>query len=373
MKNKIRKLIHHLIGKRFFGWWYQHRLPRELREMLADYKRYGEQKYTSNFWIDINHNHISTLARHGYDNFKHTIAQSYFTWIKIKDDSQMQFLMQHLNKFKIDWAQNLAKRLPVFHYTSPENSRLFNTTTLLLWQYVQEQGLQEELNQLAEPSEGASPTINFEGRSISQDIANSLLEFDSINSHIPSGSVQTVLEIGAGYGRDAYVWMRLGAIRQYIIVDIPPALYISQKYLMSQFPEKKVLQYKDFNTFEEIKKEFENSEMVFLAPWQVDLLPENIVDLSCAIDSIHEMRLDLVKSYLESVDRITKKYFYMKCWKESVNVFDGIKLNRGEYPIPARWVELMNKECRVQTKYFEALYDLSKKHCHRLKVFPGTR
>ncbi len=95
--------------------------------------------------------------------------------------------MDRVDKSKIKWAQDLARSFPISQYTSPENSKLFNTITLLLWQYAREQGLQEKLCQLAEPLEGNPPTINFEGRPISQDIANSLLEFDTIAGHVIPG------------------------------------------------------------------------------------------------------------------------------------------------------------------------------------------
>jgi putative sugar O-methyltransferase len=45
----------------------------------------------------------------------------------------------------------------------------------------------------------------------------------------------TPLEIGAGYGRIAYLAGSLFPVEQYVIVDIPPILAVSQNYLATVF------------------------------------------------------------------------------------------------------------------------------------------
>lgn len=335
-----------------------HATPPELQEMLMDYyTKQGRKKYISDFWIWLNNIHIAELLVHGYDNFKHTIASNYFTWLEPVDfediASQISFLTSNLNEKEISYAKELAEKLSIFPYATKE----FNITTLLLWQYVKNQGLEKELAKLSEPSEGSPPAINFEGRLISQDVANSLLEFDTIRKHTKQDSIRIILEIGAGYGRSAYVWLRLGGVQKYVIVDVPPALYISQRYLGSQFPGKKVFKYRDFKSFNEVKEEYNRADLVFLMPWQSELLPKKSIDLIHTIDCLDEMRFDIIKFYFEIVNILAKKYFYMKCYKEYTGKAGIIK--QGDYPVPAGWECLVDRECRVQTKYFESLYKLS--------------
>lgn len=337
-------------------------VPPELQEMLMDYyMKHGEKKYTTDFRVDFNNLCIRELLSYGYDKFKHTVANQYCMWLEESDfpetiksiTSQLIFLISHLSQKEIASARKIAGKLPVF----PHRTKDFNLITLLLWQYVKNQGLEKKLAQLSEPLEGSPPAINFEGHLISQDIANSLLELDTIRRHTEPDSIRTVLEIGAGYGKSAFVWLYLGGIKKYIIVDIPPALYISQRYLGSQFPEKKVFKYRDFKSFDEIELEYNQADLIFLMPWQFEMLPAQCVDLIFAINSLNEMNIDIIKRYFKIFANLGKKYLYMKEWKvwESENG----KINRNDYPIPADWKCLVNRECRVQTDYFEALYKLS--------------
>ena len=115
----------------------------------------------------------------------------------------------------------------------------------------------------------------------------------------------------------------------------------------------------DFNSFSEIEKDFNESNLIFLMPWQMEMLPPKIIDGFMAVDSLHEMRLDEIKRYFLAVDRITKKYLYFKCWKDFYNSEDDTHLTEKSYPVLSRWYKLYSRECRVQTKYFEALYDLT--------------
>ena len=73
---------------------------------------------------------------------------------------------------------------------------------------------------------------------ISQDLGNSTLEFYAIAEALgredpgPNG----VLELGAGYGRLAWLYLAAFPRLRYLIVDIPPALALSQEYLTRLFP-----------------------------------------------------------------------------------------------------------------------------------------
>mgnify|MGYP001559237635 CR=1 FL=1 len=332
-------------------------LSHGLQKMLSDYQKYMK-KYTSKFWIHENKLHINNLLGNGYDKFKQTIASSYFTFLNEPSTSaevisQWSFLLGNLSEQEIISAIKFAKNIPPLPYTRNE----FNLTTLLLWQYAKNQGLEKELAKLSEPAEGCPPGVRFEDRLISQDLANSLLEFNTINQHIPTNSIRTILEIGAGYGRSAYIWFLLGNIKKYIIVDIPPALFISQRYLSSQFPTRKVLRYRDINSFKDIRDEYDKADIIFLMPWQIEMLPGKSIDLIFSIDSLNEMKFDIVRFYFKVIDKLGKKYFYMKCRQEWNENDEGI-VKWGNYPIPMKWKKLLDRECRVQTMYFESLYKL---------------
>ena len=58
-----------------------------------------------------------------------------------------------------------------------------------------------------------------------------------------------IIEIGAGYGRLAYVFVKARPGCKYWIVDLPPALYVSQQYLSAVLPDRKVFTFRHFENF----------------------------------------------------------------------------------------------------------------------------
>lgn len=358
----MNMIIHWLRDKyksRLFSWnKYAHnpQLPSALRVMLADYQAYAGT-HASKFWIRLGNKHIRQFLSEGYDNFKQTIALKYFTFPSNRNHNQLDFLLSNLNKEAIARAEKNAavSRLPV--YFDKEWALKFNTTTFLLYEYALQQGLGPLLKKLHEPTEGNSPSVTIDGREISQDLINSALEYDSITRPL-NKKVGSIMEIGAGYGRNAFVFLNLRPQSKYIIVDIPPALYISQRYLSSQFPHLTIFEYRNFKSFIEIEKEFNNSQLIFLMPWQLGMIPDKSIDVFVAIDSLHEMKYNTIQYYFSAADRITRSYFYFKCWKSTDNRLDNVTLREDNYPIPPNWRRIYSRECRVQVKYFEALYEL---------------
>lgn len=130
----------------------------------------------------------------------------------------------------------------------------------------------------------------------------------------------TILEIGAGYGRIPYVLLAEGEIKKFIIVDIPPALYVSQLYLTNIFPGKKIFRFRPFENFTEIQKEFEEADLVFLAPDQFELLPSKSVDITIGINCFQEMVDEQIISYFNLIDR-TSSYLYLKASEAPQNVY----------------------------------------------------
>ena len=323
-------------------------MPPELRIMILDYQRFSGN-HASKFWIRGGDRHIRQLLDSGYENFKQTLAFKYFTWATDRNHQQIDFLMANLPSECIERAKARG------------GSSQFNTTTFLLLEYALKQCLGGLLKNLNEPADGNPLSVSIDGREVSQDLINSVLEYDSIISNVPPSQINTVMEIGAGYGRTAFVFLKLMPHIRYVIVDIPPALYVSQRYVSSQFPDRKIFTYRNFASFTDIEHEFRNSQIAFLMPQQLAMIPDKSIDLCIAVDSLHEMKKNTVEYYFSAADRLTKNFFYFKCWKNTNNVIDKVALRESDYPVPSHWKKIYSRECRVQVEYFEALYGLSEK------------
>jgi len=146
---------------------------------------------------------------------------------------------------------------------------------------------------------------------------------------------------------------------KYIIIDIPPALYVAQHYLTSVLSDKKIFNFRCFKNFNEIEQEFHDSNMVFLLPLQAELLPKKTVNLFINISSLHEMKMDQIYAYFRLIDNLTRGLFYTKQWLISRNPVDGITITSGDYPIPENWQQLYHRKAMVQSYFFEAMYAIN--------------
>jgi SAM-dependent methyltransferase len=319
--------------------------------------------HPSLYWEELNKMNLAQLEEHGYENFKRTIALNYFTWVRILPwDSQIIFLCKNLPIKAILRALRGALDVPSQSYFSSFNiirSFSYGLLSLLLWEYLLQLSLPEALLTLREPKEGNPPFIYPRpNMRVSQDLGNSLIEYDSFQSAIPAKGQGTIVELGGGYGRTAFVILSMNPDTKYIFVDIPPALWIAERYLSSVFPGKRTFQYRSFEKFEDIADEYTNAQIVFLLSSQLAKIPSNSADLVVNISSLHEMRKDQIDHFLAQFDRVLRLggHAYLKQWKIAKVLFEGITVSEKDYRIPPGWTKIMGRTARVQTRFFESLY-----------------
>ncbi len=346
-------------------------LDPELNAMLEAYRVSDPTFASSRYWEVLSRKNVEQLDTEGFENFKQTVAMNYFTFLVKVRDPYMQFLIQSLPAIEVAgalWRALLSRKHRAF---SSRQSKVFNFATYLLWAYIRQQGCAEWMDKVWEPVLGNPPSVRVKGREISQDLAHSVLEYRSVSSGVPElRTLGTVAELGAGYGRTAQVFMRLLPATRYVVVDIPPALYISQRYLSSIFPERKIFKFRSFTRFEDVADEFNMCQIAFLLPAQIDLLPKKSIDLFMAIDSLHEMQLEQIRNYFSRIEAVTRKYFYFKCWKKTKIPYDNVIISEEDYPVKPEWRKIFWRDCdvlnlptlfgreHVSITYFEALMDL---------------
>jgi len=142
-----------------------------------------------------------------------------------------------------------------------------------------------------------------------------------------------ICEIGAGYGRNAFVFLSLFPNCSYTIIDVPPAIDIAREYLQTVCPRSKVR---------------------FLLP---DQLPPNRFDLTINISSFHEMTPAQVEEYFAFIDATSKK-LYLKQWKSWHNPSDDVTITESDYPYRSNWRRIYSRTTLAQPSFFEALYDI---------------
>jgi putative sugar O-methyltransferase len=332
-----------------------------LATMFASVESGDVRARPSKYWVELNKMNMAQLQQHGYENFKRTIALNYFTFVRILPwDAQFRFLLRVLPiraTISCMMTALIARKHDYFSSFNWIQSLFYNFLTLASWEYTRGVVSDTALLALREPEDGNPATIHDRsGALVSQDLANSILEVSSMGATLAPGSV--VLELGAGYGRDAYAMLATRPGIRYVIVDIPPALWVAETYLRRQFPNLRIFAYRDFAHFGDIEAEFSKSDVAFFLSTQIASLPDGLADLAVNISSLHEMRQEQIAFYFSQFDRLLKDggRFYFKQWKRGPVPFENVVIRQEDYPIPGSWQCELSREAPIQTRFFEARY-----------------
>jgi putative sugar O-methyltransferase len=337
-----------------------------VEDMFAELAEGPQLHRPSAYWEHINACNLQQLERDGFARFKRSVNQNYFGFVPTGRGSDQYEAVVRSWKRRPNPAVLLPRRIDSSGLTGMFSSgnplagwrlRLGHARYLaLLWEFARLGDRRGLLDTLEEPELGAPVTIGYRRRRISQDLCNSVCEFYAA-TETPDGRLpRSAIEIGSGYGRVAWVFLRAVPGIRYLICDIPPALAVAQRYLTTLFPDRPAFRYRRFAHYDEIAEEFEAARIAFVSPDQLDRLPPQRADLVMNISSLHEMRRDQIAFYLGLVGRHCGGHFYTKQWWESVNSHDDLVLRPADYPIPDTWQQVYLRSHPVQTMFFEALY-----------------
>lgn len=337
----------------------------ELTSLLEEMRAWPEVYRPSPFWDALSKRTLRQLEDDGFENFKRTVNMKYFNWnvLGIIRHQLLPVFCQWCRHpdpeiFKAEFPDYGANRPGVKAFNAV-SAVVYKLYVAMLWEYVSARDPSGILKSLNEPTCGNPFLIRYKGRWASQDLCNSVHEFYSAGGHeAVDGRVWNVAELGAGYGRLAYVFLNALPSSSYCIIDIPPALYIAQQYLAEVFPKEKIFHFRRFKRYEEIRTEFETSRIKFLAAHQIELLPPKQFDLFVNISSLHEMTYPQIENYLAQINRVCRGRFYTKQWRVSRATVNGFVIKESEYPISPSWTTLYHRRHPIQRMFFEALYQI---------------
>ncbi len=332
-------------------------------ELIRIFKLFGEEDKVvnklSSCWSLLSQKNLDQLLEHGYNNFKRTIGHNYFNFLVQQGDPQIKAAEALLSDDLIESCRIMALSIQTEPHLSHVKLFSYYYFVFLLWEYVKQIDTKQYLEQLSEPNEGNPILVVANEKSMSQDLANSLIEYYAIDNAVSFQSINTILEIGGGYGRNAFVILSLNPNARIILVDILPALYIAQRYLSSVFKNRRLFKVRSFSSYAEVKDKIEESSIIFLMPHQLELMPDKSIDLCMNISSFGEMGTEQIKWYYTHIDRLVTQYFYTKQWFVSKNPFDDLVLNKSDYPSFNNWKEIFSRNCAVQSDFFETLYQVN--------------
>ena len=355
--DKLQKygLINSLSTKSFLKWWNDFKLsnsiPEELITMVDYYVTSPSFAKTSKYWNFLCKKHIELLNEYGIENFKQTIERFHY-WGEANIDS---VLIKPLLDDQVTVDVKVGEIYRYYEFCSKLDSIQHNLANIILLNYIVNNGYGNYLEILEEPTFGNPIYIEYNQRRVSFSLLNSIIEIDVLIKNLDLKQKTRFMEIGAGSGRTASALLSMLPDSKYIIVDIPPALFISQESLTRNFTDKKIFKFREIADHEEIREEFNAADIIFLSPEQMKFIPDKYVDIAIAIDCLHEMTTEDVEKYFENFNRIAD-YFYFKCqivqWAKTSNILYTID----SYPIKSHWTKLLHEKCFIPNDYFHAIY-----------------
>lgn len=120
---------------------------------------------------------------------------------------------------------------------------------------------------------------------------------------------RTVVEVGGGACVQAAIM--IGAFGcKYAVIDLPETIAVGYSYLKTAFPELRIalpdVVAEAIGAGEPFESVLQRYDMVFLLPYQVDVLPAGSFDVAANISSFQEMDIDVVNEYLALFRRLVR-------------------------------------------------------------------
>jgi putative sugar O-methyltransferase len=162
----------------------------------------------------------------------------------------------------------------------------------------------------------------------------SLIEKNLKKIGIKKTEVNTICEIGAGYGSLSRLLLNNFKNSKLIIIDLPETNFINSYYLIKNFPNKKFLLYSEITNEKLSINQIINYDVIIIPPW---VTIKSKIDIFINIRSFMEMNKKTIKKYFELIqDKSIKTKLLININRYEKNtVGENIRLN--EYPYDNNW------------------------------------
>lgn len=287
------------------------------RRMKRDEQSISDLYRPSSFWREqlklSYHNLFEGFEKNNVSVF-HFFLANFGTWEQYTGIEHSSLIQTHM--------KSLAGRLFLMNKVFLHQFRLWN------WFH----NSQRPLSSLSYPQYGNQAGAFIKGHfvgvsSFFNDIHGAILEQLLVDRSRP-----VVAELGAGYGKLAYLILRNFPEFCFIDFDLPETLSVASYYLMKTFPHKRVLLYG------EAQYDFwshDKYDLVFMPPWEIEKIGQSTVDLFLNKNSLGEMNSKAVENYVSCISQAARFFFHMNHDKNRHIYEDGeVGLLGSEYPVP---------------------------------------
>ena len=293
-----------------------------LELMLEDTRNASPLYRPTNYWTSFQKVHIRE-ARRGLHNFRRrqgTPISIYSSEPTIKADinlSRNRYLSNcFTNRLRgstrllksLDRLLNLLLPIEIagVELDGPNDLRL------LYFEKAAEKGEAlgaKPLNMLDMSDAGNPEMFHVEGKRYTLKMLGFYLRYAYCCQHIKFDSVESIVELGSGSGLQVEIIKKLHPDTCFYLFDIPPTLYVCERYLTTVFPES-VVSYRQTRTMETLP-EPQKGKIFLLGTWQAPIWNQTKVDLFWAAGCLTETEPEVAANYLSYVNRnATAAYLY---------------------------------------------------------------
>jgi len=297
---------------------------KEYRLMQADLKKAEKSFKPSNLWQIINVEFRDIMTIHGVENFK-----DHYTY-------------RHFSAY------------------SPDNPRIFEAMVWQYYQNIQKRDVLGLLKKIEEPEIGGrGDIVMINGKRLSFDLLQSIDEFYSIyeTSAINENTENIIMELGSGYGRLAFVFLKALPNSHYVILDLPESLLLAQFYLSNAFPKISMSTYEQTREIKNVSRNvLKKKRLWFFGAMKFPEFENNATDVFVNIYSLQEMEKQQLKNYLRIASEKTAKVVYLKQHFIENNPINNEKILEKYYRLPDGWKIIYSRTSNTYLHCFEKAF-----------------
>jgi len=325
-------------------------IEKNLKEITDLFINSESYNFVSNYWNYINiKNFKQIIYGGGIKNYANTVAKNYYYWRHLED----KLIQQSCEKIKNDLINFKFDLFKKHEYLNYSESIHYNTVIALLYLNLKKKKIFEKLKDLSDKGYLGfnDPFVEVDNVNLTQDKINALFDYEKIDGFVKLQNIKSILEIGAGSGRTSQAIMTFNQNLRYIICDIPPAIFISYKRLKKTFPDKKIKFLFNYKNEKSLMDEINNNDISFIFPHQMKDIQNKSIDLTLAIDCIHEMDKKTIKYYFHQINKFSN-LLYFSVWKKTIVPYSGIFTKTSnqldyysnDYPVPDNWKKTFEED-----------------------------
>ena len=277
----------------------------------------------SSFWRQASIKIMQEFANGGIERFRSLpTALSFFVpTYGFPGNGLNEALVTEMNALMVSRECSLKQQATVQQFLNGHQSALADYRVLMASQpeFSMAESVAHGLKNFSESAVGEPiEQFEFDSKRYSRSALNYLLGLSFLSQYAGLESINTVLEIGGGFGTLGEITQKCFKNAKYIDIDIPPTLFAADYYLKETFGEKVMSAYEEHAHNGEIFIENLNA-MTLLPAWKIEQL-QGKVDLFVNFISFQEMEPAIVQNYLNHVSRLQSKWVLLRNMREGKQV-----------------------------------------------------